>query len=238
MVFEIKKNTKHIFIAGTGSGWDLLPKNTEHTVYCLNDYVYTEKYHVNPDKLFIMDILDEKPQVVAGVTNLGEVIERINKMKVPLIAPFRYEEIPLSEAFPIHEVAKHFGNPYFSNTIAYMIAYALLEFEKQAEGSNLVGYELSTFGVNQASSSEYFYEKAGVEYWLGIALGKGVKISINGAKSELLTNKSRFGGGLLYGYNQRYEEIVASEKKFGVPVIKKLTAPSRQSSREIRTMNS
>ena len=226
-MFEIKKNPEKIAICGTGSGWELLPIQSDHTIYCLNDYVYAEKYGVTPDVLFIMDILDEKPMVVAGMQNLGEVIQRINKMGVPLVAPFKYAEIPKSEAFPLEECEKQFGMAYFTNTIAYMIAYALLKGAK----------EIDIYGVNQASSSEYFYEKSGVEYWLGVANGRGVKISINGSKSELLSNKARFGGGLLYGYNQTAQDIKQLKEKFGTAIIHKLLAPEKPYSRIVRKVN-
>ena len=144
--FEIKKDPTKCFIAGTGDGCELMPKETDYTVYVLNDYVKIEKYGIRPDALFIMDMLDEKPQIVAGLDNLGEIVARINNMKVPLIAPCKYEEIPLSQAFPLKECQKEFGITYFSNTISYMVAYALLRGMK----------ELQLFGINQASSSEYF----------------------------------------------------------------------------------
>jgi len=246
-MFEIKKDPTRWIIAGTGSGWNLMPQNTEKTVIVLNDYVYGEKYQIKPEYLCIMDVLDEKPQVVAGISNLGELISKINQMKVPLITPFKYEEIPLSQTFPLAECVKEFGKPYFSNTIGYMIAFAMLNFVKQAEKKGreriegympLTGFEIETYGVNQASSSEYFYEKAGVEYWLGMAVGRGIKVTINGDKSELLTNKSRFGGGLLYGYNQTYDDILNAEKKFGEPIIKRLLVPPKEASRTIRKVNS
>jgi len=227
MSFEIKKNPEQWLICGTGSGWQLLPKETEKTVIVLNDYIHTERYKINADYLCVMDVLDEKPQIVSGINNLGEVIEKINKMKIPLIAPFKYTEIPLSEAFPIKESVKEFGMPYYSNTICYMIAYAMMKGAK----------EIETYGVNQASSAEYFYEKAGVEYWLGLAVGRGIRVTINGDKSELLTNKTRFGGGILYGYNQSYESIIEAEKKFGEPIVKKLLVPQKPKSRLLREVN-
>lgn len=224
MSFQIKKNPHKIAILGTGTGWNLFPLQSDHTIYCLNDFVYTEKYQIIPDILFIMDILDEKPMVVAGIQNLGETISRINKIGCPFIAPLKYAEIPKSEAFPLEEAAKRFGMPYFSNTIAYMIAYALLKGAK----------EIDIYGVNQASSAEYFYERSGVEFWLGVAIGSGVKVTINGEKSELLRNKARFGGSLLYGYNQTYEQIKQSDEKFGEAIVKKLTVPEKPYARVIK----
>lgn len=215
-MFEIKKDPSKYIILATGSGWELAPKQSEKMIFALNDYVYQEKYGVQPDALFMMDILDEKPQVVSGIQNLGETIQRVNAMKVPFVGPYKYQEIPLSEAFPIKECVEEFGQPYFSNTIGYMIAYALLGGAK----------EIELYGVNQAGSHEYAEEKGGVEYWLGVAIGRGVKVTINGKNSQLLRYKGRYGNDILYGYLQSYKAILETEAKFGEPVIKKLSKPS------------
>jgi len=227
MAFDIKKDQTKWIIAGTGSGWQLIPAQTDRIVFCLNDYIYFERYHVKPDLLCIMDVLDEKPQIVTGINDLGDVVARINKMRISLISPFKYEEIPLSVAFPLEKAAQVFGIPYFTNTICYMIAYAIMNGAR----------DIQLYGVNQASSSEYFYEKAGVEYWLGIANGMGIKITINGDKSEVLANKARFGGNLLYGYNQTYDEFINFKKKFGAPTVKRLFTHQQPKNRTIRKVN-
>jgi hypothetical protein len=226
-MFAIKKNPDKVIILATGGGWDLAPKETEKVIYALNDYVYHERYRIQPDILFIMDILDEKPQVVSGLQNLGDVIDRINKMRIPFIAPYKYEEIPMSQAFPLKACVKEFGIPYFTNTIGYMIAYALLNGAK----------EIELYGVNQAGSHEYAEEKGGVEYWIGIAVGRGVKVTINGKDSQLLRYKGRYGNGILYGYLQDLKSILTSEAKFGKPIIKKLMQPSRPASVTVRKVN-
>lgn len=223
-MFEIKKDPKKVIILATGSGWDLAPKESEKMIFALNDYTAIEKFNVLPDALFIMDILDEKPQVVSNTTNLGEIVHRINQMKVPLIGPYKYQEIPLSEAFPIRKCVEEFGLPYFTNTICYMIAYALLIDAK----------EIELYGVNQAGSHEYMEEKGGVEYWIGIATGRGVKVSINGKHSQLLKYKGRYGNGILYGYLQSYNDILQTEDKFGQPIVKKLTQPSDKFERTVQ----
>ena len=230
MPFKIFKNKKKWAICGTGQGWELLPIQSDHTIFCLNDYVNYEKFQVKPDYLAIMDILDEKPQVVSGVQNLGETIMKINKLGCPFIAPFVYAEIPKSEAFPIHEVVKEFGIPYFSNTICYMIAYALL---KGAE-------EIDIFGVNQAGSHEYTEERGAVEAWLGIAIGRGVKVIVHGKDSQLFKYKGRYGGSgesMLYGYLQTYSQVVENEKKFGKPIIRQLLTPQKPYSRTFRQVS-
>jgi hypothetical protein len=193
----------------------------------LNDLLYQDKYGIEYDILCIMDVLSEKPQVLAGMQNLGDAVKRINASGKPLIAPFRYEEIPLSEAFPLEAYVKRFGAPYFLNTIAYMVAYALLHGAKQ----------IDIFGINQASSSEFFFEKASVEYMLGIANGMGVKVTVHGEKSELLTTKTRFGGSMLYGYNTTYDHVKRDQQTYGEAKIMKLLAPPKPVSRTVRQIN-
>jgi hypothetical protein len=224
MSFQIKKDPTKVMICATGSGWELAPRNSEKMIYALNDYVNKERYGLNPDILFIMDILDEKPGIVSGQQNLGEVIQKINKMGIPLVSPFKYQEIPLSEPFPLDESVKEFGMPYFTNTIAYMIAYALL---KGAQ-------EIELYGVNQAGSHEYMEERGGVEYWLGIANGRGVKVTINGKDSQLLKYKGRYGNEILYGYLQNFKEIKNMREKFGEQTVRKLLKSQAPSARSIR----
>lgn len=223
MPFTIKKDPTKIHILGTGSGWDLHPKGSNAVIYALNDFVKYERYGITPDILFILDVLDEKPQIVSGLDNLGDIISRINKWKVPLVAPFVYEEIPLSQAFPLKRCVEEFGEPYFTNTICYMIAYAIMAGAK----------EIQLFGVNQAGSHEYNEERGGVEYWIGQALGRGIQVIINGNKSQVMKFKGRTGMNILYGYNQPLEQIVALEEKFGAPIVKRLSGPSQLSTRNL-----
>jgi len=223
-MFEVKKDPKKIFIAATGQGWQSLNPNTTATLYCLNDYVKTEKYGIKPDRLFIMDVLDEKPQVVQGLDNLGDVISRINALKVPFVAPYKYAEIPLSEAFPLEECAERFGMPYYSNTICYMIAYALLQEPE----------EIELYGVNQAGSHEYTEERGAVEFWLGMASGMGVKVTVNGKQSQLLRHKGRYGGNILYGYLQTFQQYQEHKKRFGEPEVYRLLDPMRNLKENVR----
>ena len=222
-MFKIKKDPTKVMILATGPGWDLAPKETEKIVYALNDFVAVERYKVMPDFLFLMDILDEKPQVVSGQTPLPDMIRRLNALRVPFLAPFKYEEIPSSIAFPLEAVVKKFGLPYFTNTICYMIAYALLQGAK----------EIETYGVNQAGSHEYSEEKGGVEYWLGVAIGMGVKVTVHGNQSQLMKYKGRYGNSMLYGYLQNYQEIQSNKERFGEVNIRKLLKPSTPFERKV-----
>ncbi len=225
MPFELKKNPEKVLICGMGPGWEQAPDNTEYEVWGLNHMAFAQKNGKRLNRLFMMDVVSEMPSVLSGQLKVADIIRQVNELNVPFVSAYQYAEIPMSEAFPLEKARKELGLPYFSNTIAYMIAYAIMKGVK----------EIQIFGVNQASNSEYFTEKAGVEYMIGIANGRGIKVVINGGKSELLSNKARYGGELLYGYNKTYEQVLRDAEQFGWT--RKLLAPVQNSNREIRAVN-
>jgi len=169
----------------------------------------------------MMDILDEKPQIVEGKDKLEGVIKRMNDWELPLIAPYKYEEVPLSQAFPLEKCVEVFGYPYFTNTICYMIAFAIMSGAR----------EIQLFGINQVGGQEYAEERGGVEYWIGQALGRGISVTVNGDKSQVMKYKGKGRNSLLYGYWQPYEQIEAFRQKFGEQTVKKLLAPPSPYSR-------
>ena len=115
------------------------------------------------------------------------------------IPVYACEEIPGTTyiRYPIEDVIKEFPTGYFSNGVCYMIALAILRGVK----------ELNFYGVNHSRidmMGEYSMQKPGVDYWLGVCLGRGVKYNIHGVQSEIgrtFTNRS-------YGYFQSQEDMV------------------------------
>lgn len=88
--------------------------------------------------------------------------------------------------YPLKEVVEYFGVDYFTNTVDYAIALAIYR-----------GFtEIDLYGVNMAFGSEYEFEKPGVEFWIGQAMGRGIKVTTNGLLSTILKTRD----GLLYGY--------------------------------------
>ena len=82
-----------------------------------------------------------------------------------IVAPRNYDGLNI-EIYPMDEVLEKFKTKFFSNTICYMLAYALLK-----------GYERIWFyGIDMLQHTTYIVEKGGVEYWMGIAQGLGVPI--------------------------------------------------------------
>jgi hypothetical protein len=101
----------------------------------------------------------------------------------------RYDEIPSSVAYPVDEVVANIGIPYFTSSVSYMLGLAMLE-----------GFDrIELYGLDMASETEYAYQKAGTEFLLGMAMGRGIKVYVP-EKSLLL----RAG---LYGYDGGFQVI-------------------------------
>lgn len=108
----------------------------------------------------------------------GLNIELINSGKISreeVLQKIGDREFITNENFPLEDIPEE--QRYFTNSVCYMIALAILE-----------GYErIELYGVNQAGLFEYMEQRRGVEFWVGYALGRGVEVFIN-EPSKLLKN--------------------------------------------------
>jgi hypothetical protein len=98
----------------------------------------------------------------------------MEQTKFPIYMQEKNPDIPMSVRFPKEKIMEEFGN-YFTNSISWEIALAVMEGFK----------EIHLYGVDMATHSEYAYERPSVEYFLGWAQGRGIKIMIP-QKSDLL----------------------------------------------------
>lgn len=77
-------------------------------------------------------------------------------------------ELPNSMRYPFEEVAATIGAYYFNSSIAYAMALAI------HEGAE----EIAIYGVDMKGDDEYGYQKPNMEYLVGLARGKGIKVTI------------------------------------------------------------
>jgi len=71
-------------------------------------------------------------------------------------------------SYPLKPIISKFNSRFFTNSISYMIAYALLnDFKK-----------ISIYGVDMDSESEYAFQRPSVTYWIGYARGLSVEVII------------------------------------------------------------
>ena len=77
------------------------------------------------------------------------------------------DSLVTQENYPLTEIINQYGD-YFNCSVDYMIALAI----------HLHADEIGLWGVN-ASDKGHLYQRAGIEHWLGIAKGKGIKVTIH-----------------------------------------------------------
>ena len=116
----------------------------------------------------------------------------LQRNTVPMYMQKRHEDIPAAIEYPLGRVLQEFaqGRPYFTNTIAYMIALAL------TEGVTHLGL----WGVNYSAQSEYGIQRGCAEYWLGRAIQADVHVILP-EQCSLLKEPA-----LLYGYESHDEQ--------------------------------
>jgi len=90
-----------------------------------------------------------------------------NETRFPIYMQEKDPTIPMSVRLPKEKILKEFGT-YFTNSISWEIAVAIMEGFK----------EIHLYGVDMATHSEYAYERPSVEFFLGWARGRGIKIVV------------------------------------------------------------
>lgn len=107
----------------------------------------------------------------------------LKTLTTPIYMQRHFAEVPASLRYPKERVMAEYPR-YFTSHAAWMIALAL------SEGVTHLGF----FGIHYALDEEHKKQRAGCEFWMGVAIGKGVQI-VNPEGSPLLREP-----GWLYGY--------------------------------------
>lgn len=128
---------------------------------------------------------------------LKQMGEWAQKQAIPVYMQQHWDIVPTSIAYPLNDVLKNFGN-YFTNSVSYMIALAMME---KYEEIHIYGVDMAVVGndVLNPEANEYSYQRPSVEFFLGLALGRGIKIYLP-PECDLL--KTRF----LYGFEEQQEQ--------------------------------
>ena len=172
-----------VHIIGKGQGWQLAPKNGE--TWGVNDLV------LRRDVKKVFDMHNLIPRF--GEELKWATVEKVNALKIPFFSVRKYSEIPTSISYPLDEVIDALGTDYFTNSIDYMIAYAV--YTKVDE--------INLYGVNMVVGSEWAFEKPGVDFWVGYAKGRGIEVNVFGRHSEIMQSRNK----KLYGYNRNQSSV-------------------------------
>lgn len=128
--------------------------------------------------------------------------------KVPVYMRQVEPDIPTSVAYPFDEIGDLIGrnvltgDPYIESSIGFMFAHAVLELN--------AGDRIGVWGVDMGVKTEYFYQRPNMEYLIGFARGKGIKVWIP-PQSALLTPAHSLPYGL-WESPERIAQLEAEKK--------------------------
>lgn len=191
-------NLKHVSIVGMG------PSSNQYVHICKvlgGRHKYCdETWVINAlgdilahDRVFHMDdvVIQQIRADAAPESNIANMLEWLKKHPGPVITSRAHPDYPGLVEFPLEDMVNEFPNGYYNSTAAYAVAYAIrLGVEK-----------ISCFGMDFTYPNAHDAEKgrACVEFWLGIAAERGIKLVVPKTTSLLdamHTQASRF-----YGYD-------------------------------------
>jgi len=196
------KKLNSIAIVGLGNSFSeyILAKIRSHKfdeVWAINS-MSAVIYH---DKCFMMD----PPSRFLDTPNAGKqtniMADRLKqKINIPIFSCTLDKRCPDVVEFPLQEVIQKTGYAYLNNTVAYSFAYAI---SQKVSELHLYGIDFTHKAVNFAEAG-----RACCEFWLAIAISKGIKVNI--AHNSSLLDMNVPEDQKLYGYHRLDDPLVSA----------------------------
>jgi len=167
---------------------------------------HRDKFHM--DKLFMTDVLfSAEGRLNFDIKTMNRIAEEEN-CEIISMRNMRLGKHRLNcTLLPYKKLVERFACDYFTDTITYMLAYALYKHSYLAMNPNgVIRLELKKpltlrlFGIDMVTNIEYQVSKGGVEYWIGIARGLGCEITVSKG-SAIMANPRGAPYGLHIPYN-------------------------------------
>lgn len=95
-------------------------------------------------------------------------VEHLRSFAGPVYLIESRSDIPTSRAFPLDDVIRHVGRPYLTSSIAMAFGLAMMQ------GAT----EIGLWGVEMATASEYADQRPCLEYLIGLAEARGIKVTL------------------------------------------------------------
>jgi len=196
------KSKKSIAIVGLGNSF------SEYILAKIRSEKFDEVWAINSmsgviyhDKCFMMD----PPSRFLDTPNAGKqtniMADRLRKkINIPIFSCTLDKRCPDVVEFPLQEVLQKTGYAYLNNTVAYSLAYAI---SQKVSDLHLYGIDFTHKAVNFAEAG-----RACCEFWLAIAISKGIKVNI--AHNSSLLDMNVPEDQKLYGYHRLDDPLVSS----------------------------
>ena len=174
-----------VHLVGKGPGFKDAPSPAEN--YDLPEHEY-QVWGVNDAPIWKhCDVLFNMHDLAHCTEQEKIVAIMCEQRHIPLYSIKKYDWLANSVEFPIQDIIEEFGVMYFSDSLCYMIAMAIYS------GATTI----HTWGLNLHSVTRDFRERYCVEFWLGIAIGRGIELEIHEPSALLKTNEDN----QMYGYD-------------------------------------
>ena len=204
---------KSVAIVGLGNSF------SEYILASIRSEKFDETWAINSmsavifhDKCFMMD----PPSRFLDTPNAGKqtniMTERLKtKLNTPIFSCTLDKRCPDVIEYPLKDVLQKTKYAYLNNTVAYALAYGIATDVKEF---HLYGIDFTHKNVNFAEAG-----RACCEFWLAIAISKGIKIKIANSSSLLDTNVS--DEQKLYGYHRLEDPIISTVTQGSMLITKK-----------------
>ena len=160
---------------GLGTHCQSLPRVTEwfecHTPVADESRPFSYLYHI-ATTMPVVWLRDER-ELAAGFFKNGREYPEKELRGTSTTQKVKFEVAPGQVERRIVEIPNNDGlvNPWqFTSTIAYMLAKAIMDCEQH--GIRQIGL----WGIMQQSENEYAYQRPGIQYFLGEAMKRGIKV--------------------------------------------------------------
>lgn len=172
---EFEKDLDKIIILAQGPSWYQCPKKVpKGTEIWGSNVIYRD--HPHQDRLFFGH--DIRGNIL---NDDADLIENLNKMEIPIYTVGVFKVLKKSTQIPILKIMEEFHVGFFLNIIAYMLATAILQRPKSID---LYGVDMRP----DAGGETYTNEKGSVEFWCGVAMGRGISVK-NTKESYVMKTK-------------------------------------------------
>lgn len=174
-----------VSIAGFGVSRDEMPTKGElwgmNSLWKALDRRWTRWFEMH-DGTTLGSFYKEVAKFPAVQASLSEQHQFLASLSIPIYFHEPIDDFSTSVAYPIDTVGETLGEPYFCSTVAYMMALAIHEGYK----------EIGLYGIDLAAESEWAYQRPNMEYVIGLARGRGIKVTI-AQPSSLLAHPGVYG---------------------------------------------
>lgn len=216
---------KHVSIVGLGPSSaqyvDICKRLGGRHQYCDETWVINSYGDVLAcDRVFHMDDcrIQEIRAAAQPDSNIAAMLKWLKTHPGPIITSRKHPDYPGLVEFPLEDVVNDCPNGYFNSTAAYAVAYAVfLGVEK-----------LSLWGCDFTYPNAHDAEKgrACVEFWLGIAAERGIKLTV--PKSTTLLDACNTQAERFYGFDCVDLDITREGERIVIGFSEKAELPTAQ----------